>query len=138
LKDSTFGTVITLDKQFSPFSHGVDLFVDKSIIAVSLEGHCVGHMGIIVHNSQQNEEKLQKYVFFVGDACWSSKSFQEMKFPHWITKFLVHSNWNEYTETISKLNQLSKSNADVLIVPSHCLEVLTKYVSDSQKLLSSL
>lgn len=106
---------VALDSNLLPFTYAKDLFNDKSVLLIDLPGHALGHYGLFV--------AAPNPYFFVGDACWSSKAYQELLFPHYIAQ-LLFADKIQYQETILKLNQLWLTNKQIQIVPSHCSETL--------------
>lgn len=118
-------TEIELPGCFAPFNRAYDLAGDKTLLAVSLPGHVSGHAGLIVRAGSQ--EARQDY-FLVADACWSSKSFQELRMPNPITN-LICADSALYKKTIHQLHELHKANPKIKIIPSHCSEAFSKECS---------
>jgi glyoxylase-like metal-dependent hydrolase (beta-lactamase superfamily II) len=112
---------VPLPSGFAPFDQGVDLFGDGSIWGVSLPGHALGQMGLIVQTSNLGT------LFLAADACWHSRSYRELIFPHRLTN-LLHPDPAAYRATILKLHQLHCRMPDLPIIPSHCPEAATTYV----------
>jgi len=105
---------IELDEKLYPFTHGFDLFEDKSIIMIALPGHAKGQVGIYFSST-----------FLVADSCWHSEAFQEMILPSVFT-FLIHDNKQEYIQTLQRLHELYKRNNKIDIIPSHCIHARAK------------
>ncbi|QZY54022.1 MBL fold metallo-hydrolase [Crassaminicella profunda] len=101
------------------FEEAIDLFGDKSIYAVHLEGHTKGHYGIFT------KDHKEKDYFFVGDACWSDKAYEENLLPHWIAN-LVNKDQKNYKATIKNISLLYKRHPKINIIPSHCLSTIQK------------
>lgn len=80
----------------------------------------------------QNKVIYPQDFFFVGDAVWFSKTFEALAYPHWITRLLVHDNWNDYVSTIKKLHSISKLHPSLWIIPSHCPKVWSHVVQSSK------
>jgi glyoxylase-like metal-dependent hydrolase (beta-lactamase superfamily II) len=98
------------------FERGWDLAGDGTLIAVPLPGHAIGQMGLIV--------KLEHVtVFLVADACWNSKSYRELLFPHPLARLVIADN-RAFDDTLRRLHRLHIKRPDVLIVPTHCQEAL--------------
>ncbi len=57
------------------------MFGDGSVWAVSLPGHTVGHMGLLVRGSTS----ASQYCLLVGDAAWSSAAYRNLAPPSKIT-----------------------------------------------------
>lgn len=99
----------------APFEDGVDLFGDRSLLAVELPGHCPGHWGLVVRGE---DDALH---FLVGDAAWSSRAVRENAPPPALTTALFGET-GPYRRTLSELHALHRRNPDVVLTPSHCLE----------------
>ena len=102
----------------SPFEMGIDLFGDRSIVAISLPGHTKGQMGLLI-----NQE-----LFLIADAAWNSEAVKQNHPPHVLAHLLHHSK-KEYLETFYKLHLFSKSHPEIIQVPSHCWSVLSNVVN---------
>ena len=100
------------------FPVGYDLFDDGSILAVNLEGHSKGQFGIFL--SAKN-----KTYFFIGDACWLSKSYKELVMPSKIANIIMSDN-KKFIDNINKLHSFNKNHPHIKIIPSHCLDTLDK------------
>lgn len=100
----------------APFTHGIDLFEDGSLLLVELPGHVEGQLGAFVRAGDGS------YDFLVADACWTTESLRRRQLPHPITRALF-SSYALYGVTLSRLADLHERTADVRIVPSHCDEV---------------
>lgn len=109
-----------LPPSYMPFTEGVDLFGDESVIAVRLPGHATGQQGIFVQT-----DSGQPY-FLVADACWHSLAYRELRFPHPITN-LLFSHPRLYRATLAKLHHFHAQSPDVPIIPSHCSEAHQRY-----------
>lgn len=99
-----------------------DLFGDGSISIVSLPGHTAGHMGIHFRESSGKEFLL------VSDACWESRSYRELLYPHRVAH-LIMENARDYRLTVQNLNEIHRAVADLAIVPAHCGEMYLKFVT---------
>jgi glyoxylase-like metal-dependent hydrolase (beta-lactamase superfamily II) len=110
------GRRVELPEKFRPFTEGVDLFGDRSVVAVDLPGHALGHFGILV-------DAGPRPYFLVGDACWHSRSVREDLMPHWLPQRIVFSDRHAYRDSLHRLHLLQQGNQDLIIVPSHCGEV---------------
>ena len=115
------GTKVELPERFRPFTEGVDLFGDRSVVAVDLPGHALGHFGILLDTEPRP-------YFLVGDACWHSQSYREDRMPHWLPQRLVFSDRHRYRDSLHRLHALHQGNESLIIVPSHCSEVYDSLV----------
>jgi glyoxylase-like metal-dependent hydrolase (beta-lactamase superfamily II) len=115
---------VDLAGRLGPFKTGYDLFGDGMLVAVPLPGHADGHYGLLV-------ESEKGPVFLVGDACWTSRSFTELRLPSAVAQ-LIFSDKRAYAETLSGLHALSQERPEVLIVPSHCQELWESFERETQ------
>ncbi len=106
---------------YAPFTEGVDLFGDESVIAVRLPGHATGQLGIFVQTDSGNP------YFLVADACWHSLAYRELRFPHPITN-LLFTHPRLYRATLAKLHRFHEKWPDIPMIPSHCSEAHERYV----------
>lgn len=104
---------VQLSKKLSPFQYGHDLFDDGSLLAIALSGHACGHYGLMVYRNKTSH-------FLIGDACWSIKTITDQRHPHPISHIIL-SDTREYYDTLDKLNQLHSQNAELALLPSHCI-----------------
>jgi glyoxylase-like metal-dependent hydrolase (beta-lactamase superfamily II) len=104
-----------LSSAFAPFSEGVDILGDGSLVAVELPGHCPGHWGLAVCDARHGDH------FMVADAAWSLDAIRRnMPAPALSSGFL--GNTAKTRETLRMLNHLSVRNPDMRITPCHCPE----------------
>lgn len=103
-----------LPVSMKPFQEGYDLVGNGELIAIPLPGHLEGHTGLYFKTS--NEE-----IFIVGDAVWHSESIRQKIPPHKITNLII-SDWKVFLKTMNDLHDLSKTNRELVILPSHCTE----------------
>jgi len=104
---------IELNKAFFPLTHGYDLFNDRSLIAINLEGHTRGHLGLIIPD---------KKYFLIGDACWLTESFKKNIPPNIITN-LIFYNRKKYIYNLDRIHKLYKNNPEITIIPTHCPKI---------------
>lgn len=111
-------TPMALGSDLKPFEAGIDLFGDRSLLAVNLPGHCVGHWGLLVRTDGG-------WNFLVGDAAWSSAAVRDnVPPPRLTTALLGHT--QTYRKTLSDLHALQQRNGEILIAPSHCPEIAAR------------
>lgn len=91
------------------------MFGDGSIIAVDLDGHATGQVGVFVNTQERGE------VFLCADACWTSESYRSNQLPHPITS-LIFDDWNAYADSLGKVAALHRRRPELPILPSHCQE----------------
>jgi glyoxylase-like metal-dependent hydrolase (beta-lactamase superfamily II) len=109
-----------------PFTHGIDLLGDGSVLAVTLDGHATGQMGLFVHASDGRR------YFFVADACWVRESYERQVVPHAITR-LLFDDTPEYAHTLARIHALHRGSPETRIVPSHCERTLEALVDEECK-----
>lgn len=112
---------IDLPPETAPFARGVDLLGDGSLLAVRLPGHAVGQMGLFLQ-----AEGLGP-VFLCADACWHSRAFRELIFPHPLLNHLLHPDPAAYHQSIRRIHQLHQRRPELHIIPSHCPEAAARY-----------
>ena len=89
-----------------------DIFSDKSIFIVPLNGHVKGHIGIITDTDDGKK-------FLVGDACPNSDVYKQKSFP--ISEILLTvEKKKSYIDSLNRIRNYYKENPDVEIIPAHC------------------
>jgi glyoxylase-like metal-dependent hydrolase (beta-lactamase superfamily II) len=106
-----------LPGHLAPFSEGVDLLGDGSLIAIELPGHCPGHWGLWVNGMPD--------AFFIGDAAWTIGAIRDGAPPPAFTTGLL-GDTAVYRDTLKKLQALQ---GKVEIIPSHCEETAARWTS---------
>lgn len=112
----------SLPRRYAPFTAGLDLFGDESLVAVPLPGHAPGQMGLFV------QTEAQGLIFLIADACWQSRAYRELSWPHPLANLII-ADAGAYRVTLQKIHQWYKNNPARAIIPSHCLEALAQYGS---------
>ena len=113
-----------LPADYAPFTHGVDLFGDQSLLAVALPGHAQGQMGLFLQTD------AGETVFLAADACWHSKAYRELIWPHPLAN-LIQADAQAYRETLGKLHKLHVDQPHIRIVPFHCQEIYAQLNENS-------
>jgi glyoxylase-like metal-dependent hydrolase (beta-lactamase superfamily II) len=108
------------------FKKGIDLFGDETLYAIKLVGHTKGHYGLFL------QDKQRKNYFFVGDACWSKKAFEEGILPHSFAGFIMKDQ-RSYKENIKKLYTLYRENKHIKIIPSHCKKTIESLMEEKNE-----
>lgn len=109
-------TPVALDPDLAPFETGADLLGDGALIAVQLPGHCPGHWGLLV---RQSDDRTR---FLIADAAWSSGAIRDDVPPPRLTTALLGQT-GPYRQTLNALHRLWKRNPELVLTPSHCGEV---------------
>lgn len=112
LQPADFGP---LPADLAPFERGVDIFGDGSLLGVNLPGHAVGQMGLFLRDESRGP------VLLATDACWHSRAYRELLFPHPIINRIL-PDAAAYQTTLTRLHQLHRRRPDLHIIPSHCPE----------------
>lgn len=107
---------VALGPDMAPFETGADLLGDGSLLAVQLPGHCPGHWGLLV---RQTDDRTR---FLIADAAWSSGAVRDDVPPPRLTTALLGQT-GPYRETLNGLHRLWARNPEVIVTPSHCGEV---------------
>ena len=108
-------TQVPLAPAYAPFTTGMDLFGDGSLLGVDLPGHAIGQLGLILR------DHAEQAYFLIADACWLSRAYQQFVLPHPLAN-LVQANAATYGDTLQKLHQLHRQNPTLKIIPAHCAE----------------
>jgi glyoxylase-like metal-dependent hydrolase (beta-lactamase superfamily II) len=109
-----------LPLEYAPFTHGIDVLGDASVIAVELPGHAAGQMGLFVRGDDGEAYLL------AADACWLARAYQENRPPHALAN-LLFSDAHAYRETLANLHAYHQRQPGVHIIPSHCAETLARF-----------
>ena len=107
---------VPLGPDMAPFETGADLLGDGALLAVQLPGHCPGHWGLLV---RQSDDRTR---FLIADAAWSSGAVRDDAPPPRLTTALLGAT-GPYRGTLNALHQLWARTPELLITPSHCGEV---------------
>lgn len=91
----------------------VDLFGDNSIRLVSLPGHALGQLGMLIRTV--NGESY----FFVADACWHSDAIINGRLPHPITRLIIHD-WKAMKSSLANIRHFCQQHPEYTIIPTHC------------------
>lgn len=95
------------------------------MMLVDLHGHGAGQIGAILNTPNQK-------TFLVADACWLTKSYQELIFPNSIVRLFFDS-WESYKDNLTKLHKYHKDNPEVIIIPTHCNETTSSIIKSQEK-----
>ena len=98
-----------------------DLFNDQYIYITQLEGHAAGQIGVLITTEKNS-------YFLIADACWLSKSFEQMILPSPVVKLFFNS-WKDYKISLQKVHDYHTANPKTIIVPTHCYKTTSTLVS---------
>jgi glyoxylase-like metal-dependent hydrolase (beta-lactamase superfamily II) len=104
---------VDLPPAFAPFTRGMDLLGDGSLIAVDLPGHCPGHWGLALRLDDD------RFAFLIGAAAWSFTAVAAGTPPPRLTTALL-GDTSRYRATLDSLHRLHVGGAGVVILPAHC------------------
>jgi glyoxylase-like metal-dependent hydrolase (beta-lactamase superfamily II) len=96
-----------------PFSDGLDLLGDGSLLGVPLPGHSNGQLGLFMPDVNGQP------VFLVADACWSLPACKEGRLPSRLALF-VSAERQRFKETFFGLRDLAVRESAISLLPSHC------------------
>ncbi|MBE0675013.1 MAG: MBL fold metallo-hydrolase [Bacteroidales bacterium] len=89
----------------------------ENISFVDLPGHARGQIGLYVRNTIYGD------LLLCADAAWSSESVRSKIYPSGIVS-VISDNFKEMKKTMDKLHNLSVSNPEIKIIPTHCHETV--------------
>lgn len=115
-------------KPITPFKKTLDIFGDQSLLAIPLEGHFAGQIGLLMTDKQVGK------TFLIADACWLSEAYQKNILPHPLA-MLIMNNRKQYKDDLRCIHQFSQDNPDIKIIPSHCSETIEAYQKEKQNVL---
>ncbi len=95
------------------FVAGIELFGDGSMHVVDLEGHTPGSMGLLLHTAPSP-------MLLTGDAAWVEQSWRYAARP--IDAWDMRMWW----EQIWRIKKMAQLVPDLVVVPGHDADVLTK------------
>ncbi len=104
---------VPLPPNMQPFTTGLDLMGDASLIGLDLPGHAASQLGLSFHSEEEG------LIFLVGDACWKIEGLEQNRPPSRLAYQLFHRG-KVYDETFAKLRALLKATEAPRIIPSHC------------------
>lgn len=105
-----------LPEWMAPFSLGLDLLGDGSLIGVPLPGHSAGQLGLFIPDAQGRP------VFLIADACWSVPACRAKRLPAPPALWFASHDANQYRQTYSDLGILIRREPAVAVLPSHCTQ----------------
>ena len=110
------------DGAYGPFKKALDIWGDRTMILVPLEGHTAGQTGLIVNSPEG------KRFFFIGDAAHLLENI-ELDRPVGRHIQLIHHSNTRYRETLHFLHRLKKDNPEMMLIPSHCPKTWERLVA---------
>lgn len=90
---------------------------NNEIIIVPLEGHAIGHIGVLVLTDNGWE-------LIAGDAAWSDENYTDDNYPSPISYLIMH-NVQSFYHSLNYLKQLHNRNPNLKIHLSHDLSSLS-------------
>jgi len=106
---------VALTGPFAPFGRAYDVWGDRSVLALALPGHAVGHYGLLFEAGDGGQ------VFLVADAAWSSQALRDGVPPPALVTSLLGDH-RTYLDTLARLQQLRANVPQLRMIPSHCTE----------------
>lgn len=112
--------MVPLEERYAPFERGADIFGDGSLVAVPLEGHATGQVGLFMRTVERGE------VFLCADSCWTSESYRRKQLPIPLVS-LAFDDWTAYAASLAQVHDLHVRRPDLPIIPSHCQEAWERW-----------
>ncbi|KEQ27763.1 MBL fold metallo-hydrolase [Paenibacillus tyrfis] len=109
-----------------PFSYGIDVMGDGSLLAVDLPGHADGQIGLLLSTERHD-------YLLCADAAWSSRAIRENRPPHPLAG-LIMPDRRQYRDSFERLVRLHERYPTLRIVPSHCPEIWGKWIRGGEPL----
>lgn len=116
---------------YEGYQQSLDIFGDQSAVLVDLSGHTKGQLGLFLNLPDGNR------YFFIGDTTWSKIGVTRNKprpaFVHWLVG--VDTDYEQNSQVIESIHQLSQRNPGLVIVPAHdelVMQDLPRYPSFSK------
>lgn len=97
--------------QVEPFGACADLWGDGKVLLVPLEGHAIGHLGLLV-------QLADKRVFLCGDAVYQASHITQGREPG----IMAHRSAEDHDQmlrTVELLRRFHRENPEVELIPSH-------------------
>lgn len=115
---------VDLPAWLQPFTSGLDLLGDGSLLAVPLPGHSHGQMGLFMPDVDGRP------VFLIGDAAWSLPFLREGRLPSRLVAMITPDR-RRYAQTFRGLQQLAVKEPVLALLPSHCTVAWQEYLHDA-------
>lgn len=109
-------------RSYGPFEHAIDLLSDGSLILVPLPGHAIGQYGLIL-----NQPEGRRY-FLMADSVYVRANYRTLATGSLASRF-AHYNARHYRSLLPMLQQLERSNPEMVCIPSHDPEAYEQYVA---------
>lgn len=104
----SFDTIHQKLDNLGPF---IDLFGDKSILIIQLDGHAKGQIGALVNAPNK--------TLLISDAAWQRENYVNLHLPNPIVRLFFDS-WKDYKKNLNKIHKYHKENPKTIIIPCHC------------------
>ncbi len=91
------------------FEKVYDLFGDGSLIAVELEGHCKGQIGLWIADLD---------LFLAADACWGRDLVKATGRMRWAAR-LIQKDFKNYRDTLGRICRMKREHPEIRVVFSH-------------------
>ncbi|BAU75178.1 MBL fold metallo-hydrolase [Metapseudomonas furukawaii] len=102
---------------FMGFDRSLDLFGDRSLVLVPLDGHTPGSTGLFL-----TLEDGRRF-FFTGDASWRLEGFTGPKDKFWLSSRLVDNDRAGTHAQLRKVHDLLKATPGLTLIPAHDAQV---------------
>jgi glyoxylase-like metal-dependent hydrolase (beta-lactamase superfamily II) len=105
------------DKPFMGFAQSLDLYADGSLVAVPLQGHTPGSIGLFVTLADGRR------FFFTGDTSWRLQGFSQPAAKNWLASRLADFDREATLAQLHKVHALMQAHPQLQVVPAHDEEV---------------
>ena len=95
------------------FDRSLDLFGDRSLVLVPLDGHTPGSTGLFLPLEDGRR------FFFTGDASWRLEGFTGPKEKFWFSRRLVDQDRDATRQVLEQVHALLDREPELVIVPAH-------------------
>ncbi|WP_044875040.1 MBL fold metallo-hydrolase [Pseudomonas sp. LFM046] len=105
---------------FMGFEESLDLFGDRSLVLVPLEGHTPGSVGLFLTLDDGRR------FFFTGDTSWRLEGFTGLREKFWISRNMVDNDRAGTRAQLQKVHDLLQREPGLTVIPAHDAKVQDK------------
>ena len=98
---------------FMGFARSLDLFGDASLVAVPLDGHTPGSVGLFLTLDDGRR------FFFTGDASWRLQGFTGPREKFWVSRHMVDNDRDATRRQLERVHALLQQHPQLVVVPAH-------------------
>lgn len=104
--------LIFSDGAYASYSVSKDIFSDGSVVAVPMQGHTTGSIGLFVAVGE-------KRLFLTGDTTWALEGFQLPAHKFAMMRTLADKDLEKLDAEILRVHQLMKAVPELMVIPAH-------------------